>query len=198
MLVITEGMVVPTARFLKLLHAVVAALRSGLHTPVHVIARGLHPVGPKLGSQTMAEIDHDLLVFFRLEELAALGKRANGVEPHADAVALVGHRARKNEVGARRRERRLEHIDNADERNILHGTVDARSVLAHVCDGVGRLNPKHVHRTGLPFSSLPVSQASKMQSDWEDAVKPYFFRLYLELPRRFSFMPSFKYSMPEL
>ena len=51
---------------------------------------------------------------------------------------------------------------------------------------------------GSPFSSRPVSHASRMASDWEDAVKPYFFRLYLELPRRFSTMPSLRYSMPEL
>ena len=51
---------------------------------------------------------------------------------------------------------------------------------------------------GSPFSSRPVSHATRMQSDCDDAVKPYFFRLYFELPSRFSTMPSFRYSMPEL
>ena len=51
---------------------------------------------------------------------------------------------------------------------------------------------------GSPFSSRPVSMASRMASDWEEAVNPYFLRLYLELPRRFSTIPSFRYSIPEL
>ena len=58
----------------------------------------------------------------------------------------------------------------------------------------------HSMRTGRgsPFSSRPVSMASRMASDCDEAENPYFFRLYLELPRRCSFMPSLSVSMPEL
>ena len=102
----------------------------------------------------MAKVNHNLLVFLGLVVATRLGERTNRVEPYADAITLVGHGTGQKQIGTGTRKRSHEHVDIADEIDLVHRAVDTRGILAHICDGIGRLNPEHAHRTRVALFVL--------------------------------------------
>ena len=108
--------------------------------------------GEVLGMQALADHQRQLVITHALLMLRDLYHRAMRHPPATLGIALGAHGGGQDQIGERDRRRGHEQVVHDNEVNAAQGTIQARSIGAHVRDGVRGGHPHHAN--GIRISRL--------------------------------------------